>query len=232
MSRDIPGNPTDAYMQNTTVQFTTSYNLATFGCWIWVDAATNGSAFLTVPYPGSTKIPIALGIGDGTTGVAGRLFMGIFNGSAWAVISDTAAVPLAQWLHIFGTVNGTTMRLFRGGIQAVTGTGNATAAGPAGIIVGRRWDTTGTTRWLNGRMAHIALWNAVLNDDEILALSRGVSPLMFRNPNLLSYWPLWGTAFPEADLSPAGAARTLAQVGACAVGVENPPVGHFLPLAA
>ena len=52
---------------------------------------------------------------------------------------------------------------------------------------------------MNGRLAEIAIWNAALTDDEVLSLSKGVSPLRVDPQNLVAYWPLYGNGSPEPN---------------------------------
>jgi hypothetical protein len=52
---------------------------------------------------------------------------------------------------------------------------------------------------INGRIAEAAFWDIDLTDAEILALARGVSPLLVRPANLAGYWPLVGRG-AEVDL--------------------------------
>ena len=229
MSRDIPGG-VDAYMNNS-VQYGSTFSALTHGGWVFVDAATNGSCILATPYSAS-RIPIALGISDGSSQTpAGRFFCGAYNMTSWFNAIHGSAVPTLRWVHVMGRISGTNVALYIDGIQAATvATGNAGAAGLAGIRLGMRWDTASSTRWLNGRLAHQAIWNVALTDAEILAMARGASPLQIRTTALLAYWPLWATAFPEADV--AGKGGNLSQVGTCAAGVEGAPVGLPLAMAA
>jgi hypothetical protein len=77
------------------------------------------------------------------------------------------------------------------------------------VRIGR--DGTGTQQ-LDGRVAHAAIWNTALTQNEIIDLARGVSPLLIRPGNLAGYWPLdsYGGAGDAAEeirntrLSPTG----------------------------
>lgn len=82
----------------------------------------------------------------------------------------------------------------------------------------------------NGLIAHAALWDVALTDDEVRALSRGVNPTLIRWANNKGYWPLWGDSTSgEADIG--GYSRSIYNVGNMSeagtvnVGTEGPPVG-------
>lgn len=52
---------------------------------------------------------------------------------------------------------------------------------------------------MNGNVGHVAVWNVVLSDNEIISLAAGVSPLRIRRDNLINYWPINGQS-PEIDI--------------------------------
>jgi hypothetical protein len=43
---------------------------------------------------------------------------------------------------------------------------------------------------LTGDISHVAVWNTILTDDQILALSNGFSPLRIQRDNLINYYPM------------------------------------------
>lgn len=45
--------------------------------------------------------------------------------------------------------------------------------------------------FMNGRIAEVAIWNVALTDDELIALSKRVSPLMVRRDAIVAYYPLF-----------------------------------------
>lgn len=52
---------------------------------------------------------------------------------------------------------------------------------------------------MSGDVAHVALWNVALTDDEVASLAAGVSPLRMRRDALIAYWPVGGQS-PEPDV--------------------------------
>jgi hypothetical protein len=79
-----------------------------------------------------------------------------------------------------------------------------------------------------GRIAEFAVWNVVLLANEIASIAKGVTPTLVHPANLLGYWPLWGVASPEPDLS--GNARN-GTVNGGAAGADHAPVGPHAPQA-
>jgi hypothetical protein len=57
---------------------------------------------------------------------------------------------------------------------------------------------------ISGRVAEVGIWDVVLTDDELLALSKGVSPLLIRPTSLKAYWPMLDSAAPDVDRWNAG----------------------------
>ncbi len=55
------------------------------------------------------------------------------------------------------------------------------------LLFGYRGDATEP---LDGRVAHVAIWNDWLTNTEILQLAQGASPRQIRPGDLAAYWPL------------------------------------------
>lgn len=93
----------------------------------------------------------------------------------------------------------------------------------------------------DGELAHVAAWNAELDEDEVVALSMGFSPLLVRPGSLVYYFPMLrdindvmgtstmtadpGGGFPavNGDVAPAIFYPTTPQIGLAAAGA--PPAG-------
>lgn len=61
-------------------------------------------------------------------------------------------------------------------------------------------DPQGPTRFLDGQLAEIGMWDATLTVDEMAALAKGFSPHCVRPGALFAYWPLIGRHSPEIEL--------------------------------
>jgi len=57
--------------------------------------------------------------------------------------------------------------------------------------------TEGNT--FDGPIYHLAIWNSVLTDSQIVALSNGANPISFDVGNLKGFYPLYGNQDPEPN---------------------------------
>lgn len=62
-------------------------------------------------------------------------------------------------------------------------------------------DFAGGSGAFDGLLSDIAMWSVALGANEISALARGCQPYLIRPSSLVAYWPMWGLASPEPDLS-------------------------------
>ena len=98
--------------------------------------------------------------------------------AAWANIYDAQQVPLDTWVHLVGTYDGTTLKLYRDG-QLV----KSAIAGTAG---GAMVQCTGTTgigarnsldmHYFPGLIDDVRIFGRALSDSELMALQRGSGP--------------------------------------------------------
>jgi hypothetical protein len=64
--------------------------------------------------------------------------------------------------------------------------------------IGTLADANATAAQFDGALGEIAFWRRTLVQDEVTALSRGMSPLLIDRPTF--YWPLTGLDSPEPEL--------------------------------
>lgn len=76
----------------------------------------------------------------------------------------------------------------------------------------------------NGTFAEAAVWGVHLQDSQIAALARGVSPWLMQPADLYNYWPLWGLQSPEPNFIAGRTAGTLTGTSQA----DGPPVAPFL----
>lgn len=93
-----------------------------------------------------------------------------------------SALPVGGWDHLALTVSGTTPIVYRNGVQVATTAAGAVTAG--NIVFGN--DSDGD--WLNGRIAAIKIYGAVLTATEIQQEMRCYVPV--RTANLNTWSPL------------------------------------------
>jgi Concanavalin A-like lectin/glucanases superfamily len=129
------------------------------------------------------------------------------------------------WHHLAGTFKASTGE----GIVYVDGIASGTvSSGYSGVgggnqnfIIGNQ--SGGGSPFFNGKLAEGALWNAVLSPNEIASLASGSLPYQIRPLSLAGYWPLYGVASPEPDLSGNGNNGTLTGT----TYTNHPPVQPF-----
>jgi len=106
-----------------------------------------------------------------------------------AAATAATAVPTATWNSIAGVLASDTSRTaYR---QGVAGTPNTTSRQITFdlMTIGARIATT-VGLYFDGKLADIAVWTAVLTDDELNSLRRGFKPHRIRPQSLLFYVPL------------------------------------------
>ena len=102
-------------------------------------------------------------------GENGKLNFGVGTAQpGWSEItSPTGTLSLNTWAHIAGTYDGTTMKLYKNGVQVSTLTvssGPVTAANEVLTIGARRTD-----RHFNGKIDEVRIWNVTRTAAELLA---------------------------------------------------------------
>lgn len=108
-----------------------------------------------------------------------------------------------------------------GGNKVQNTTNIATPVGLNRTVIGRRSIST-PAQYMEGRLAHVAMWNTGLTDIDMAVLGMGVDPRYIQPAFLIGYWPVWGLHSPEIDLTPFGRTMT----------VNNaPPLANDAPVA-
>jgi hypothetical protein len=105
---------------------------------------------------------------------------------------------LGEWTHVAGIWNwdGSTFTsriAYGNGVAGGTSTADRLPQNLSNTVIGARADGGGLAQQYDGEISHIAIWNVILTDDQILALANGVSPLRIQRDNLINYWPMGKT---------------------------------------
>ena len=163
--------PTDA-QQGSELQ----WDLMTFS-----DASQNdnwsGLYLTNASHPSPNKLLCSMDGESGSTGTA----------------TSTGTWSTSIWHHAACVFTSTTSRaVFLDGAKDTNGT---TVVAPTfGLLdkytIGEWVRTPNLVRYFNGHIAEVAVWDVALTDEEITALSKGISPLLIRPDNLVSYVPL------------------------------------------
>ena len=128
--------------------------------------------------------------------------------------TSAGTIAATTWTHC-GAVEASTTdhRVFLSGVR-----GNSTAlADPSTSATMNRMQIATSALFFNGKIGHVALWNAALTDAEMATLSAGVSALNVRRSSLITYWPMNGQS-PEPDV-----------VGGIAMTLNNAPTRFTEP---
>jgi hypothetical protein len=126
------------------------------------------------------------------------------------------------WYHLAGVFGGPASRqCYVNGVQQATSSENEGTAWPGfGMVEVCRLNTNAAGA--TGTVAEAAIWSAALSAAELLALTRGAPPTRIRPTALALYWPLWGVAATEPDLSGNGRNGTVTG----ATRADHAPVGR------
>lgn len=148
------------------------------------------------------------------------------NDSVYAATSNQYAAE--TWNHAAATFgSNTNRRAFLNGQGGTVNTTTRSMTTPVNTMIGGFNIGSNVFGAMGGDLADAAVWNIVLTDAEIVALSKGVSPLNIRPSNLMAYWPIYGISSPEPNLARTGSALNLtlgATGGATSFQVPHPPV--------
>lgn len=102
-----------------------------------------------------------------------RLIMDAPDG--YIVLTSAEKVPQRTWLHLAGTWDGTTARLYVGGMEVNSG---ALQSGPFHlennpVVLGGNGNDTQVTELIPGQLADIMLYRRALDGEQIARLARG-----------------------------------------------------------
>ena len=166
---------------------TSSFDLTTnktVSFWIKFDAINSGGVYLFGKGSPANYYPYVTG--DGKTLYLYSGGIGILS------LGETHKLTAGSWIHLAITGDGTTARCYKNGVERATGTDRT----PTGIdrFAG---DSAGGTRFLNGLMDEVAVWNAELSAADITSiynsgvpndLSEASSYDTDRTSNLVHWW--------------------------------------------
>ena len=142
----------------------------TIAAWVYPTAGrpTNNASILTKQFNGVT-VPYTLAWGcDLVSGIGDKqMSVGHYHG-AWSYALDPTDAPLNAWTHYIGTFDGTTLRLYRNGIQVASAAGTPVGGVNTGYLwIAASW--TGAT-FFPGRLSGIRLYSSALTAEQALAL--------------------------------------------------------------
>lgn len=213
MSRDCV-NASSQWASTTTVPL--SAVPFSWAIWLRPNSTTTNRELVWLGNSGSSTNYFTLGVS--TSGV----IRNSARNSTESPATTTVSVTASEWNHALGTFSSNASRsAYLGGGNKGT---NAVSQTPSGInrfaIASLARSTP--TNFFDGQLAHLAVWNVALTDDEatMLGLYR-VSPLFVRPSALVWYSPYLGRDAAEIDIIGGG---SLTLTNAPASSAEEPPL--------
>ena len=155
----------------------------------------------------STVFPFLVGCStSGTNAPTTRLQLyiddlGKFSSGVGAVAAvSTVARTANTWAHGCGVHASATSHaaFLNGGSKGTSATSQAFPTGMNRTSI-NAWNA-GANVGIAGNIAHVAIWNVALTDQEVLSLANGLSPLRCRPQSLIDYWPLSGRDTDETGI--------------------------------
>ena len=131
----------------------------TLEAWIRLDDLTGEhNLFEKSDHSGGTNTNYRLYIRDGV--------LGFYNGNVSPLL-ETAPGTIAadEWTHVAFTFDGTTARLYKDGSEVASGARQLGASTDTPLLIGR--DTTSNSRYFDGQMSEIRVWDRALSAAEI-----------------------------------------------------------------
>lgn len=188
MARDFPGNAANYLAATDVASVDVTGDYLTILAWVRPDVVNTDQAVAS-KYDGPTQTEHQYILRLDTSGFV-RGYIGDAAGDDFVV--GVTALRAGIWQTIGMRKAGTganALNVYLNGNLTGSATSNKSIQNTATDFRIGKTSNTGIQPW-DGLIAHVAIWNVGLSDDEIRAFARGVSPLQIRRRNLRAYWPL------------------------------------------
>ena len=149
---------------------------AAFTVAAWIFPTSTAAGGIINRHHTGVAIPFMLNAGgDGAFSISGhRLWGGYYVVGGGVIIQDPTTLPLNTWTHVAITWDGTTMRLYRNGVQVATAPlSNAPTTSANGTYIGLKYDSTAP---FPGRIDDVRLYNNALTAAEVADLMAHTTP--------------------------------------------------------
>lgn len=160
----------------------------TLEAWVLPTSLPRGAGVITEAYSGDGIVQYELGFGmNEPAGGTARLKVGFFHSGSWSFASDSVDITTGQWVHIAGTWDGITLRVYKNGVLVGSNEpGRSPIAGSESFWIGRRHDTAGSVNFFPGYIDDVRIWNVARTQAEIQAgMNR---ELTGSEAGLVGYW--------------------------------------------
>ena len=161
----------------------------TMACWFLSDSATQFQSLIAIgDSAGSDRFVLAAA---GNTG-GDPVQLGVVAGAGSTNTNTTTGYSTGVWHHACASIASSTSRsvYIDGGSKVTTTASRVPSVNATHVGVRVSAGTPGLPH--DGRIAHVAIWDVALTDDEVASLAKGISPLLVRPASLIRYWPLRG----------------------------------------
>jgi hypothetical protein len=197
----------------------------TFCAWGYSDDATAAQCVISVGDKDTTNTRWALKFSGNAANDPVRF--DVRGGGSQTEFATTTGYSVNTWHHVAAVeASATDHRVFIDGGSKGTSTTSVSPAGADRTSIGRLADGTGG-QFFSGRIAHVAIWNVALTDDEILALARRLHPVRIRPGSLVGYWPV-GVGSPDPNWAAGTTALNMTVTGTTIA--DNPPIMSWFGL--
>jgi len=117
---------------------------------------------------------------------------------------DALATYKDDWFFVVGTYDGTTAKLYIDGSLASSSATSQTISTTTDATIGRQTISFADSRYMNGNLANVAIWNRALSSDEINSVMwKPVQALTATESNGLQAWysldDIDGTSVPDSS---------------------------------
>lgn len=141
----------------------------TLAAWVAIDASQTGfRCIVAKPLDDTTNLD-AYELGRGTGGYASANMT--FADGGRAELAAPELLPDGEWTHLATTWDGTTMRLFVGGIEAMSEAAPSIQASDHDLNFGASWDLGMPSGFVHGGIDELQIWRRALGADEIAMLA-------------------------------------------------------------
>jgi hypothetical protein len=230
MARDFNGTSDQLDIGDAT-EIDISTLSATVGAWVWADTLNNSTFHHCIIGRGRGSTS-GWKFGFGGSNANGRM---IFTKKQVADIQSgvSFAPSTGAWFFCAAVLSSTQVRFVKitaAGTLTTSTTSNSSAMdntpAPSEARIGCDRSSGGAdTDWFDGKIAHVGVWiGDELTDDELKAYAFGGLWAVGRQPD--GYWPLWGVASPEPDLT---ASQNHGTVTGATLASVHPPMSVYVP---
>lgn len=167
---------------------------ATMACWVYPTAAASSDTVLSFGVSSTTRSTFSIAVNTGPVWSS----QSIDTGGTGRVFNSSVSVQLNTWQFVCATMDGDTANSIVNAREIFVGTTRNASGITFTLNVTSTWDrfTIGARRrntvdqQFSGYISECALWNVILDDNEIYSMADGIKPDRIRPQNLKFYSPL------------------------------------------